>query len=82
LFEKYHYGSTVWSPLGAGFLTGKYNDGNFPAESRMSMKKNDLDTFFMGATYDRYLGEKNKANTLKILKDLEVIAKSMGITLA
>jgi len=36
----------------------------------------------MGVTYDRYLGEKNKANTLKILKDLEVIAKSMGITLA
>jgi aryl-alcohol dehydrogenase-like predicted oxidoreductase len=35
LFAKYKYGSTVWSPLGQGVLTGRYNDGNVP-EGRFS----------------------------------------------
>lgn len=34
VFEKYRYGSTVWSPLASGVLTGRYNDGNAPEESR------------------------------------------------
>jgi aryl-alcohol dehydrogenase-like predicted oxidoreductase len=34
LFEKYGYGSTVWSPLASGVLTGRYNDGNAPEDSR------------------------------------------------
>jgi voltage-dependent potassium channel beta subunit len=33
LFADYGYGSTIFSPLGAGLLTGKYNDG-IPADSR------------------------------------------------
>ncbi|KAF7320584.1 Aldo-ket-red domain-containing protein [Mycena chlorophos] len=35
LYKKYHYGTTVWSPLAAGLLTGKYNDG-IPADSRLA----------------------------------------------
>lgn len=27
LFEKYQMGTTVWSPLFQGLLTGKYNNG-------------------------------------------------------
>jgi aryl-alcohol dehydrogenase-like predicted oxidoreductase len=27
LFEKYNYGTTHWSPLAGGYLTGKYLDG-------------------------------------------------------
>ena len=38
LFEKLGYGSTIWSPLGSGFLTGKYNDGNMPEGSRFGSK--------------------------------------------
>jgi aryl-alcohol dehydrogenase-like predicted oxidoreductase len=30
IFQTYLYGSTIWSPLAGGILTGKYNDGNFP----------------------------------------------------
>ena len=29
----YNYGTTIWSPLRSGFLTGKYNDG-IPVDSR------------------------------------------------
>jgi aryl-alcohol dehydrogenase-like predicted oxidoreductase len=27
LFSEYRYGTTIWSPLAGGILTGKYNDG-------------------------------------------------------
>ena len=34
LFQPpYNYGTTIWSPLRSGFLTGKYNDG-IPEDSR------------------------------------------------
>jgi aryl-alcohol dehydrogenase-like predicted oxidoreductase len=33
LFEKYNYGTTIWSALASGLLTGKYNDG-IPKGSR------------------------------------------------
>ncbi|RPH55532.1 MAG: aldo/keto reductase, partial [Chloroflexi bacterium] len=35
LFRDYGYGSTTWSPLASGLLTGKYNNG-IPADSRLA----------------------------------------------
>lgn len=37
LFKDYRYGSTIWSPLAGGLLTGKYNNG-IPADSRGALK--------------------------------------------
>jgi voltage-dependent potassium channel beta subunit len=37
LFKDYGYGSTIFSPLGAGLLTGKYQNG-IPADSRGALK--------------------------------------------
>ncbi len=34
LYEKYGLGTTIWSPLAAGILTGKYNKG-MPKKSRL-----------------------------------------------
>jgi voltage-dependent potassium channel beta subunit len=36
LYEKFGLGTTVWSPLASGLLTGKYNDGE-PGDTRISM---------------------------------------------
>ena len=36
LFRDYGYGSTIWSPLASGILTGKYNNG-VPEGSRLTM---------------------------------------------
>lgn len=33
LYKLYNYGTTIWSPLYQGILTGKYNDG-VPSDSR------------------------------------------------
>ena len=37
VFSELGYGSTIWSPLASGLLTGKYNDG-IPADSRASLQ--------------------------------------------
>jgi aryl-alcohol dehydrogenase-like predicted oxidoreductase len=36
LYERYGMGTTIWSPLAAGLLTGKYNDG-IPSDSRLGL---------------------------------------------
>jgi voltage-dependent potassium channel beta subunit len=35
LYERFGMGTTVWSPLASGLLSGKYNDG-VPADSRLA----------------------------------------------
>ncbi|HWQ04490.1 MAG TPA: aldo/keto reductase [Longilinea sp.] len=37
IFRELGYGTTIWSPLASGLLTGKYNDG-VPSDSRVAMK--------------------------------------------
>lgn len=37
IFKKYGMGTTIWSPLASGFLTGKYNEG-IPEDSRVNVK--------------------------------------------
>ena len=37
LYKKYGLGTTIWSPLASGLLTGKYNHG-FPSNSRVYVK--------------------------------------------
>jgi len=40
LYKNYAYGTTVWSVLGGGLLTGKYNNG-IPEGSRYAVHKED-----------------------------------------
>ena len=40
LFKDYGYGSTIWSPLASGLLTGKYNQG-IPEGSRATLPHYD-----------------------------------------
>lgn len=40
LYEKYGLGTTIWSPLASGILTGKYNEG-IPEDSRVNLEGYD-----------------------------------------
>jgi len=73
LFENYGYGTTIWSPLGGGFLSGKYNDGNLPDGSRY--KDNET---FKDFSWEKYIGDKVRDKTLKILKTLKDTADELG----
>ena len=37
IFQKYKIGTTIWSPLASGILTGKYNNG-IPSNTRFKVK--------------------------------------------
>ena len=39
LYANYGLGTTIWSPLASGVLTGKYSGGNVPDGSRLSLKE-------------------------------------------
>jgi voltage-dependent potassium channel beta subunit len=70
LFKDYGYGSTIWSPLASGLLTGKYNDG-IPADSRGALKD-----------YEWLLPRLTDAERLGKVKTLLPIAQGLGCTLA
>lgn len=72
-YEEYRYGTTIWSPLSGGILSGKYNDGSIPEGSRFDKNKK-----FMAGTYQNYFGDANKEHTLKVLKGLEEISTELG----
>lgn len=43
IFSESKYGTTIWSPLAGGILTGKYNEGVIPEGSRYDNHKAFLD---------------------------------------
>ena len=70
VYRDYGYGSTTWSPLSSGLLTGKYNEG-IPAGSRGALPKL--------AWLREHLTDADK---LKRVAALQPIAEQMGASLA
>ena len=69
IFKKYNIGSTIWSPLASGLLTGKYNDG-VPAKSRFKVKGYE------------WLADSLDENNFSKIKKLNEISKNLNISLA
>ena len=70
VYEDYGYGSTTWSPLASGLLTGKYQDG-IPEGSRGALEN-------MAWMRDSL----TDAQKLAKVAALEPLAKDMGASLA
>lgn len=73
LFDQFGYGTTIWSPLASGLLTGKYNDG-IPEDSRFATNK----AFFENSV-KQLQTEEGKAKIEKV-KKLTKIAEKLGGT--
>lgn len=73
LYDKIGLGTTIWSPLKSGLLTGKYNDG-IPDESRLSLPGYEW-------LKDALLSEEGKGNIEKV-KKLTKVADDLGISMA
>ena len=71
LYRELGYGTTIWSPLASGVLSGKYNQGHVPAGSRLSDPKNEW-------LRDSAL----RPDRLDKVRKLEPIAAALGCTLA
>jgi voltage-dependent potassium channel beta subunit len=70
VYKNVGLGTTIWSPLAAGLLTGKYNDG-IPVGSRFAIEGFDW-------LKDRWMAE-DRINRVKRLGEL---AKQLGVSLA
>jgi len=70
VYKDYGYGTTIWSPLASGLLTGKYNKG-IPEGSRGALKGYDW--------LHELLTDKEK---IAMVQDLEPIASELGCTLS
>lgn len=70
VYKEYGYGSTTWSPLASGLLTGKYQHG-IPQGSRGAL-----------SGYDWLKDHLTDAEKLAKVAALEPIAREMGATLA
>ncbi|MFO7655014.1 MAG: aldo/keto reductase [Candidatus Krumholzibacteriia bacterium] len=73
LYDDIGLGTTIWSPLASGLLTGKYNEG-VPPDSRLALESYSW-------LRDMVLGAEAEANIAKIRK-LGELAGELGCTQA
>jgi voltage-dependent potassium channel beta subunit len=71
LYAEYGMGTTIWSPLASGLLTGKYNDG-VPADTRLAQPGYEW-------LRDKLLGDGGAA--LAKVRRLQGIADGLGVSL-
>ncbi len=69
LFRDFGMGTTIWSPLASGLLSGKYNDAD-PKDTRFNMES-------IGWLKDRLLVEDN----IKKVKKLKALADKLNVPL-
>jgi len=67
LFKKYGIGTTTWSPLASGILSGKYNQG-IPSDSRLAKES--------------WLVPENFMQLVKKTKKLDEVAKDLNCSLS
>jgi len=70
IFKTVGMGTTIWSPLASGLLSGKYNEG-IPADSRFGLTGFDW-------LRDRWI----KESLLTRVKQLTALANELGISMA
>ena len=70
VYQQYRFGSTTWSPLASGLLTGKYKDG-IPAGSRGALEE-----------LDWLQDQLTDAERLAKVSALQPLADEMGASLA
>ncbi len=70
IYKTVGLGTTIWSPLASGVLTGKYNSKKAPKDTRLEMEG-------MGWLKESVVTKEN----LKCVEKLEKIAKDLGLSL-
>lgn len=74
LYRGFGLGTTVWSPLASGLLTGKYNEGRAPEGSRATLPGYEW-------LRDRLVGDPAQVKIQKVRR-LATIASDLGCTMA
>lgn len=72
LYRDYGMGTTIWSPLASGVLTGKYNQG-IPKDSRMNLPGYEW-------LKEKLLGEEGRQR-IETVKRLAPLARELGMSM-
>lgn len=73
LYDEIGLGTTIWSPLASGLLTGKYNDG-VPEGSRLDLEEFDW-------LREKLLETEEGKEKLRKVEKLVPVAEDLGITM-
>ncbi|KAJ0092156.1 hypothetical protein Patl1_25876 [Pistacia atlantica] len=71
IYNNYGIGLSTWSPLASGVLTGKYNKGTIPPDSRFALEN-----------YKNLANRSLVDDVLKKVNGLKPIADELGVSLA
>ncbi|KAF5935911.1 hypothetical protein HYC85_027040, partial [Camellia sinensis] len=71
LYTNYGLGLTTWSPLASGVLTGKYNSGTIPPDSRFGLEN-----------FKNLASRSLVKDVLKKVNGLKPIADELGVPLS
>lgn len=71
LYKELGYGTTTWSPLYGGLLTGKYNSGKIPEGSRPTLKD-----------YSWMKERTQDEAKLAVTRELAKVAEDLGVSMA
>ncbi len=74
LYDEFGLGLTTWSPLAGGLLTGKYQDGQPPKDTRATVNG-------MEWLVDRFVGEEAQQR-IAVVNKLRPVAHELGCSLA
>jgi len=86
LYQEYGMGTTIWSPLASGLLTGKYkNLTDLPSDSRLASKNTNEGTWLLSQVEkDEGINGLEEKDTGKIFNKLNILrplAHDLGMTL-
>lgn len=85
IFSQYGMGTTIWSPLASGLLSGKYSGGKIPDGSRLSYKdvgmNAELKRQFLEGEGLNGLDIKDPETALAAVDALIPVASSLGCSL-
>jgi aryl-alcohol dehydrogenase-like predicted oxidoreductase len=84
LYKEIGLGTTIWSPLACGLLTGKYNNKEFPEDSRLGLTNNTkwLREELLSGKGMNGLEERDLDVIIKKVDGLQPIAQKLNCTLA
>jgi voltage-dependent potassium channel beta subunit len=83
LYKDYGLGTTIWSPLACGLLTGKYTRGQeFSKDTRLGGQQQWLKEQLLSGKGMNGLEEKSLDKIYDIVDGLKPIADKLGVTLA
>jgi aryl-alcohol dehydrogenase-like predicted oxidoreductase len=82
LFETRQMGTTIWSPLYGGALSGKYNEGTLHEGSRGQESMTSDKLGYLKPRWYKFFGPENIGKTTTMLQGIAAIAKDLGCTQA